>query len=146
MDQCAKSDDELAKKVLLHLYTSIVVGTLKSTAGILRMKLANHTMNPRYKDLRALYDSLGESGRRLFYDSVAAIAEFSVFSTLDFVETYNRFDSEDKRNDDEYPRLDFVYSDATGERVAHYTLSKFGSVQLGMLFKQIARAEDLRRS
>jgi hypothetical protein len=92
---------EIINNVVVHMYNSVVVGSLESTALILRMKLLGETMNPRHKDLKTLYDTLGPERRRLFYNAAVAIAEFAVFRTLDFVERYNRFESERNRN--EYP-------------------------------------------
>ncbi len=86
--------DQLLSNVLIHLYHSEVVGALGSIATLLRMKLPNDPMNPRYKDLKGLYDALGPERRRLFYDSVVGIAEFAIYGTLDFIEHYNRFESE----------------------------------------------------
>src|SRR5262249_1185873 len=112
---------------------------VNSTAMMLRTKRVNEAMNPRYADLRDLYERLGADGRELFFKLIATIAEFAVFSALDFVEHYNRFESE--TNDDNFPRLDFVYHPNEREEQA---ISKFGSGDLGILFKGIARRNELR--
>jgi hypothetical protein len=133
---------EVISNVLIHLHHSVVVGTLDSIAIILRMKLLNETMNPRHKDLRELYDTLGSEGRRLFYDAVAAIAEFAVYGTLDFIERYNRFESEENRN--EYPSLSLLYNHVVGKDMIQQMISQFGSDELGKSFKRIARNDQIR--
>lgn len=133
--------DELTRKVLSHLYDSAVVGSISSISLILGMKAKGVTMNPRFQDLRALFDELGEEKRRLFYEGVIAISEFAVFSFLDFVEMYSRFDSEE--NDGPYPHLSLIYREASSEDAGR-EISEFGSKNLGQLFKKIARLDEMR--
>jgi hypothetical protein len=135
--------DAAAKKVLVHLYNSAVVGSLSSISLILRMKPAGQPMNPRHKDLKEIYDSLGSEHRRLFFNAVTAIAEFSVYRTLDFVEQYNRFDAE--ANTSEFPRLELVYTDITEGKVRQLPISNFGSEELGKEWKETARRPDIRQ-
>ena len=82
---------------------------------------------------------LGPEQRRLFYDAIAAISEFAVYRALDFIEHYNRFESEQNR--EEYPRLSLVYSRVAGENVL---ISQFGSNELGIMFRNICRADQMR--
>ncbi len=74
---------ELTEKVLIHLYNSAVSGSVKSTALAVGMKEAAWATNPRFEDLRALYELAGND-RRLFYSGAAAIAEFAAYRILDF--------------------------------------------------------------
>src|SRR4051812_30941314 len=92
---------ELQRKVLTPLYTNAVVGALNSTAMALGMASSVKSKNPRYADLRHLFDTCGPDNRRQFYAAVASIVEFAAYCVLDFVEGYNRFDS--GHNDHEYP-------------------------------------------
>ena len=79
------NNEQLVSNVLVHLYHSAVIGAVRSIRLILGTQQPNEAMNPRYKDLKAVYDALGSEQRRLFYDAVAAISEFAVFSALDFI-------------------------------------------------------------
>lgn len=65
-------EDQVASNVLLHLYYSVVIGTLNSVAIALRMSLPDESMNPRHKDLKRLYDALAPEQGRLFYDGITA--------------------------------------------------------------------------
>ena len=141
MDDQSKTA-EIARKALLHIYNSTVVGSINSIAMIVGIKDVNSLKNPRFGDLRAAYEALGKEGRREFYGAIAAIAEFAVYSVLDFVETYSRFDSEE--NEEEYPRLTLTYDTVELEGVQATTLSEFGSENLGRLFKEIARNDEVR--
>ena len=134
------SREELAKKVLVHLYNSAVLGSLRSTALALGMMDAAKPKNPRLKDLRALYELVGED-RRLFYAAAAALAEFTAYSVLDFIERYNCFDSDN--NEEEYPHLSLEYMDSSPEGVYSVSLSKYGSEELGQLFKQVAKSGEM---
>jgi hypothetical protein len=134
--------EQLTSNLLVHLYHSVVIGTLGSTAIMLRMKLHNEPINPRHKDLKGLYDALGPERTRLFYDAVASISEFVVYGMLDFIEQYNMFESEDNRN--EYPRLSLVYENVIGNEVIKEQISSFNSDHLGKMFKQIARNDEIR--
>ncbi len=118
--------EQIAQKVLLHLYNSTVRGSIDSIGMIIGMAKVGSARNPRFKDLRAIYDSLGADGRKTFYAAVVAIAEFAVYRTLDFVENYYQFDSED--NKEKLPNLSLVYNDRAGDGVTTTTLSDFGSV------------------
>ena len=136
------NNEQLVSNVLVHLYHSAVIGVLRSIRLVLGMNLPNEAMNPRHKDLKAVYDALGSEQRRLFYDAVAAISEFAVYRALDFIEHYNRFESEENRN--EYPRLSLVYSRVVGEDVVQQLISQFGSDELGKMFKHVARDDEMR--
>jgi hypothetical protein len=61
--------------------------------------------SPGFQDLRALYDLAG-TDRRLFYSAATALAEFTVYSVLYFVEKYSRFDSE--HNKEAFPQVSLV--------------------------------------
>ena len=136
-----ESRKELSEKVLIHLYNSAVTGSLRSTALALGMKDSSRAKNPRFKDLQMLFQKVGED-RRPFYAGVAAIAEFAVYCVLDFLETYNRFDSE--HNKEEVPRVSLVYTSAAPESVQSVTLSQYGSGDLAKLFKHVARSDEMR--
>src|SRR5262249_45791203 len=103
------------------------------------MKTEGQAMNPRHRDLKQIYDALAPESRRMFFESAAAIAEFSVYGVLDFIEQYNRFES--VTNDKAFPHLTVVYEDSAEDKSI---LSRFGSEELGMLFKQIARLGEVR--
>jgi hypothetical protein len=133
----------VVQKVLMHMYNSVVVGSLNSIAIVLRMKMAPEAMNPRHKDLKELYDILGPNGRRLFYNATASIVEFALYRTLDFVEQYNRFDSD--TNEHEFPRISLVYTDAVNGKEDQSTISTFGSQELGRAFKRTARREEVKQ-
>jgi len=135
------SREELAQKVLIHLYNSAVLGALKSTSLVLGMRDLKKAKNPRFRDLQMLYELVGEN-RRLFYASAAAVAEFAVYCVLDFVETYNRFDSQN--NEGEFPHLSLTYMDLSTEGIHSVLLSKYGSEDLGQLFKQVARSNEMQ--
>ena len=137
----SESRKELSEKVLIHLYNSAVSGSLRSTAMVLGMKDSSRAKNPRLKDLQTLFQKVGED-RRLFYAGAAAIAEFAVYCVLDFLETYNRFDSE--HNKEDVPRVSLVYTSAAPEGINSMTLSHYGSGDLGKLFKQVARSDEMR--
>jgi hypothetical protein len=132
---------ELSRKVLIHLYNSAVLGALRSTALVMGTKDASGAKNPRLKDMHSLFERIGKD-RRLFYAAAAAVAEFAVYLVLDFVETYNRFDSED--NEEDYPHVSLVYTNAAPGGTPSVTLSEYGSEELGDLFKQVARSEDMQ--
>jgi hypothetical protein len=135
------SRQELAQNVLVHLYNSTVLGSLRSTAPVLRAKDTAWMNNPRLDDLRALY-KLSQDDHRLFYAAATALAEFVVYSALDFVERYHRFDSE--HNKGPYPQLSLVYTSAGPEGLDSVTLSEHGSEELGKLFRKIARSDEMR--
>jgi hypothetical protein len=135
--------DALIEKVLIHLYNSVVVGSINSSSLILRMQPTSQTMNPRHKDLQELYSFLGPERRRLFYDAVAAMAEFTVYRALYFVEQYNRFDSE--TNSNEFPRVDVVYTSIIDSKLCQLPISKFGTEELGTEWKMISRRDDIRQ-
>lgn len=136
-------NEALVKKVLLHMYNSIVVGSINSIAILLRMKTVPVTMNPRHKDLKDLYDLLGQQGRRLFFNAMVSMVEFSLFNTLDFVEQYNRFDSE--TNNNEFPRVSLVYTDLVNGKEEQSIISCYSSQNLGQELKRTARREDIRQ-
>jgi hypothetical protein len=135
------SREELAQKALVHLYNSAVLGSLRSTALALGMMGATKPKNPRLKDLQVLYELVGEN-RRLFYAAAAALAEFAVYSVLDFIERYNCFDSEN--NEEEFPHLSLTYMNTSQEGVYSIALSKYDSEELGQLFKQVARSDEMQ--
>ena len=62
---------------------------------------------------------------------------------LDFVEQYNRFESE--KNQNEYHRLSLVYENISGKDITQQMISHFGSGELGKLFKIIARDDGIRK-
>lgn len=135
--------DATVEKVLIHLYNSTVVGSLNSISIALRMKSVGPPKNPRFKDLQEACDLLGPEHRRLFYNAVAAIAEFAVYRTFDFVEQYSRFDSE--ANTDEFPRVEMVYADRVDGEIVRLPISGFGCEELGKKWKEIARREDIKQ-
>lgn len=135
------SRNELAQNVLIHLYNSAVGGALRSTAPLLGTKDAARVKNPRFRDLQELY-KLSENDRRVFYAAAAALAEAAVYCALDFVETYNRFDSE--HNKEPYPQVSLVYKNTGPEGLHSVTLSEYGSGDLGKLFLRIARSDEMR--
>ena len=63
-------------------------------------------------------------------------------NALDFIETYNSFDSEN--NEEDYPHLCLSYMSRSSEGTRSTPLSNFGSEELGQLFKEIARSEEMR--
>ena len=134
------SNEELAQNVIVHLYNSSVSGSLRSISLALGMKDTPKPKHSRLKELQDLCELVGED-RRLFYAAVAAVAEFAVYRVLDFVETYNRFDSE--HNEEEYPHLSLSYMDKCPEGVSSVALSKYGSEELGQLFKKVARSDEM---
>jgi hypothetical protein len=134
--------ESVSQKILTHLHRRTVVGSINSIALILGMRESNAAMNPRFKDLKAIYEQLGEERRGLFYAAVAAITEFAVYGTLDFIETYNRFDSED--NDEALPSLALVYRSSSPEGIETTAITEFGSENLGQRFRQIARQDNAK--
>jgi hypothetical protein len=66
-----------------------------------------------------------------------------VFSALDFVERYNRFDSE--TNSSDFPRLSLFYDDSVNGMETNLKVSEFGSKRLGNEFKNVARNSEIRR-
>ncbi len=141
-----ESSKEVEQKVLVHLYNSVVVGSISSMALMPRVgnpAAMATTGNPRREDLKELYDLLGSENRDLFYRAAASIVEFAVYCVLDFLERYNRFDSQ--RNESNFPRLSLVYIDVADGKEDHLELSTFGSKKLGTAFKSIARNDETRR-
>jgi hypothetical protein len=134
--------EELLQKVLTHMHARVVTGSLNCTAMSLRMKDTSWFKDPRYPDLRKVADLLGADGRRDFFAAVAAIAEFALYGALDFIEMYNRFDAE--RNKETHPSLSLAYLEATAEGVHSWTLSRFGSEEMGRIDKRIARSDEMR--
>ena len=140
------SVDEVERKVLIHLYNSVVVGSINSIALMPRVRhppATAATANPRREDFKELYDLLGPNRQDLFYRAAASIVEFAVYCVFDFVERYNRFDSQE--NCSEFPRLSLVYNDIVNGKEDHLELTTFGSQKLGMAFKGIARNDQTRR-
>ncbi|SRR5579875_3458172 len=135
------SNEELLQNVLVHLYNSAVSGTLRSIYLTLRMQDAPKPADSRLSDLQALYELMRED-QRLFYAATTAIAEFAVYRVLDFIETYNRFDSE--HNEEEFPHLSLSFMNKSPEGDSSVTLSKYGSERLGQVFKRIARSNEMR--
>lgn len=111
--------------------------------------VCNEPRNPKLQDLLALHNVVGEDRERIFYAGVASIAEFTVYKMLEFIETYNQFDTEDNASD--HPRLELVYSATTAGGIKQVTLSEFVSDylpgpcvgRLGKLFKDIARDKSI---
>ena len=139
-----KDLDETVNRVLLHLYNSVVVGSINSVALMLRIATAAPAAppNPRREDLKQLYDLLGPEGRELFYGAVTSVAEFAVYRVLDFVEQYSDFDSQD--NDSDFPRLSLVYTELVNGNEHPLVLSNFGTENLGQRFKKIARNNEVQ--
>lgn len=132
---------EIARKVLLHLYNSAVPGTLRSISMALQIARSSRSAkHDSTDDLHALSE-LASADARVFYSSAAAIAEFAVYCVLDFIETYNRFDCPD--NESPFPHLGLTY-EMTDDESEQMTLSAFGSGKLGQLFKQLARSSEFR--
>jgi hypothetical protein len=132
---------ELAQNVLVHLYNSAVLGSLRSTAPVLKAKDVSWMKNPRLEQLRALY-RLSEDDRRLFFAAARAIAEFAVYRAIDFVERYHRFDSD--QNKGPYPHLSLIYTSAGPDGLQSTTLSEHGSEELGRLFKKVALSDEMK--
>ena len=136
------SANALTQNILMHLYNSAVIGSMDSIGLIIGMS-SNNPKNPRFQDLRAVFDELGEDKRKLFYEGVAAVAEFVVYRSLYFVETYNRFDAEE--NPTPYPHLSLIYSDKTDDDIDSVEISEYGIQKLGEVFKTIARSDEVRQ-
>ncbi len=135
------SEKELSEKVLIHLYNSAVAGSARSISMVLGLKGLPIAKNPRFKDLQSLAELSGDD-RQLFFAGVIAVAEFAVYRVLDFIEMYHTFDSEN--NKEQFPHLSLNYTDRSSDGIRNVTLSKFDSQELGMLFKQIARSDEMR--
>jgi hypothetical protein len=101
------------------------------------------TKNPRLQDLQSVFDELGEDKRKLFYEGIAAIAEFVVYRCLYFVETYNRFNAEE--NPTQYPQLSLIYIDNTDNEIETVRISEYGVQKLGEMLKSIARSDEMRQ-
>jgi hypothetical protein len=67
--------DGIAKKVLIHLYNSAVVGCMSSVSMMIRMQSVKQQMNPRLKELQETFEALGPERRQLFYGAIASIAQ-----------------------------------------------------------------------
>lgn len=78
----------------------------------------------------------------MFYAAVIAIAECAVFGTINFIETYNRFESQD--NEDDIPSLSLLFRTSSADGVNEIRLTEFGADHLSMLFKEIARSDEIK--
>jgi hypothetical protein len=61
---------------------------------------------------------------------------------LDFIETYNRFESDD--NDEDVPTLCLSYRRRSQDGVETTALSTFGTERLGQLFKQVSQQDNVK--